>query len=316
MLLVCVTFPLISVGGLVTTYDAGMAVEDWPTTYGYNLFLYPWQEWIFGPFDLFIEHKHRLLGGLAGIISIALVAVSFWFDRRPAVRWGAVGALLLVILQGLLGGFRVLLDDRTLALIHGCVGPAFFAYVTVFAAVTSRWWKVHEGHCDERARGLQRLALATLALAYFQLVIGAHVRHIEPGATADVFRVTVLFHIATAFVLAGHAVVLAWKMRARDRVLRRPARAVATMVVLQILLGAGVWVVNYGWPFLLSESLSVAGGTVVAGSRLQAFVTTSHVALGSLIIATSALVAARSLRFFRTGQGVLAGSSLQWGVAR
>ena len=62
VVLVCATFPLIWVGGLVTTYEAGMAVPDWPTTYGYNLFLYPWQTWICGPWDLFIEHGHRLLG--------------------------------------------------------------------------------------------------------------------------------------------------------------------------------------------------------------------------------------------------------------
>jgi hypothetical protein len=45
ILLACAVFPLIWVGGLVTTTDAGMAVPDWPTTYGYNMFLYPWQTW-------------------------------------------------------------------------------------------------------------------------------------------------------------------------------------------------------------------------------------------------------------------------------
>ena len=55
VLLVCLVWPLIWVGGLVTTYDAGMAVPDWPGTYGYNLFLYPYNTWLLGPFDLFIE---------------------------------------------------------------------------------------------------------------------------------------------------------------------------------------------------------------------------------------------------------------------
>ena len=71
VLLVCATFPLIWVGGLVTTTQAGMAVPDWPNTYGYNLFLYPWQTWLFGPWDLFIEHGHRLL---AESLSRAVVA--------------------------------------------------------------------------------------------------------------------------------------------------------------------------------------------------------------------------------------------------
>ncbi|MFM7846796.1 MAG: hypothetical protein ACKPEY_21530, partial [Planctomycetota bacterium] len=73
VLLRAVTLVLISVGALVTTYDAGMAVPDWPTTYGYNMFAYPWQTWLSGPFDLLIEHGHRLLGSLVGFIAIGLV---------------------------------------------------------------------------------------------------------------------------------------------------------------------------------------------------------------------------------------------------
>lgn len=131
VLLVCTTFPLIWVGGLVTSYDAGMAVPDWPSTYGYNLFLYPWQTWLFGPWDLVIEHGHRLLGALAGVVTI-LLNVSVWrCDHRRWMRWIALTALLLVIGQGLLGGARVHFDQRTIAMIHGCVGPSFFAFATV-----------------------------------------------------------------------------------------------------------------------------------------------------------------------------------------
>src|SRR6059036_3304883 len=75
--LALVTFPLIWVGGLVTTYDAGMAVPDWPGTYGYNLLRYPWQTWLAGPWDLFIEHGHRLLGATAGFVTIGLLIAAF-----------------------------------------------------------------------------------------------------------------------------------------------------------------------------------------------------------------------------------------------
>src|SRR3954453_16834655 len=94
--LALVTFPLIWVGGLVTTYDAGMAVPDWPGTYGYNLLLYPWTTWLAGPWDLFIEHGHRLLGATAGFIAIALVAAAFLTKQSAAIRNLALGALLLV----------------------------------------------------------------------------------------------------------------------------------------------------------------------------------------------------------------------------
>ncbi len=62
---------------MVTTYKAGMAVPDWPTTYGYNLFLYPWKTWIFGPWDLFVEHGHRLFASAVGMLTIVL-CVLLW----------------------------------------------------------------------------------------------------------------------------------------------------------------------------------------------------------------------------------------------
>src|SRR5438132_1897116 len=70
--LACATFPLLWVGGLVTTTKAGMAVPDWPNTYGYNLFLYPWQTWLAGPWDLFVEHGHRMLAASIGLLTIGL----------------------------------------------------------------------------------------------------------------------------------------------------------------------------------------------------------------------------------------------------
>ncbi len=79
--LACATFPLIWAGGLVTTYDAGMAVPDWPSTFGYNLFLYPWTTWFFGPWDLFIEHGHRLLGALVGLLIYGDVLIWLPMDR-------------------------------------------------------------------------------------------------------------------------------------------------------------------------------------------------------------------------------------------
>ena len=106
VLLACTTFPLIWVGGLVTTYDAGMAVPDWPGTYGYNLFLYPWQTWLAGPWDLLIEHGHRLLGALAGLLTIAVVGAAYRWDQRRWLRYLAVIALAAIIAQGCLGGAR------------------------------------------------------------------------------------------------------------------------------------------------------------------------------------------------------------------
>src|SRR5438105_3381944 len=156
--LALVTFPLIWVGGLVTTYDAGMAVPDWPGTYGYNLLRYPWQTWLAGPWDLFIEHGHRLLGAMAGLLSIALVAVVLLTDRRRWLVIASLGALALVIVQGVLGGARVLFDERLIALIHGCIGPLFFAYLGGLVVATSRWWESSNALESASGERLARLA--------------------------------------------------------------------------------------------------------------------------------------------------------------
>ena len=42
------TFILICMGGLVTSTDSGLAVPDWPTTFGYNMFLYPLSKTVSG----------------------------------------------------------------------------------------------------------------------------------------------------------------------------------------------------------------------------------------------------------------------------
>ncbi len=107
VLAVCLVWPLIWVGGLVTTYDAGMAVPDWPATYGYNLFLYPYKTWIYGPFDLLIEHGHRLLGAVVGLVAIGIVVAAKVREPRRWVFWLAIGILAAVISQGLRGEFVV-----------------------------------------------------------------------------------------------------------------------------------------------------------------------------------------------------------------
>ncbi len=293
--LVSATFPLIWVGGLVTTYDAGMAVPDWPSTYGYNLFLYPWQTWITGPFDLFIEHGHRLLGAFVGFIAI-LLAVSVWFcDGRAWMRVVSCFALMAVIGQGLLGGLRVILDDRQLAMIHGCVGPAFFGLTAAMLAFTSREWRTANRETGSVGPTVQRLAILTATFSYFQLVLGAAIRHLPVDATPAYFRGVFVFHAMMAAVLAVHAVLLtkaAWVLPQ----LRRRVLAVSLLIAGQVLLGVGTWMVKYGWPTWLGQWDFAAGFLVQTKSLWQGLVTTSHVANGSLILALSVSVVAWSLR--------------------
>ena len=138
--LALVTFPLIWVGGLVTTYDAGMAVPDWP-----------------GPMDTICCSIRGKAGSRRrGICSsstgtdcwaprpaccrLRLLAVVLVHRSPPLARSRLCGALGLVMFQGVLGGLGSLFDERLVAMLHGCVGPLFFAYLAGLVVVTSRWW--------------------------------------------------------------------------------------------------------------------------------------------------------------------------------
>jgi cytochrome c oxidase assembly protein subunit 15 len=303
--LVCATFPLVWVGGLVTTHDAGMAVPDWPDTYGYNLFLYPWTEWFAGPWDLFIEHAHRLFAAAVGLLCIAFVVVVWRTDSRGWMRPASLGALALVIGQGILGGMRVTLDARTLAMIHGCVGPLFFSYCVLLATLTSHPWRdASASQKIQSARNILPTIVVITLIAYGQLVLGAQLRHTGAAVAPATFRAFVMFHLLGAAILLLSTLYLAVIVRAGsnfDRWLRVPATWLAALVMLQVALGGGAWVVNFGWPTWLIDYPWAARWVINAQGHLQANITTAHVALGSLILGTAAMIALRAFRLAGSG---------------
>src|ERR1700761_1803785 len=91
------TLALIALGGLVTSHGVGMAVPDWPTTYGYNMFLFPISKWVGG---IFYEHTHRLMATVVGVLVVALTR---WLGGR-----GACKPLLVVGLLETVSGFVLL----------------------------------------------------------------------------------------------------------------------------------------------------------------------------------------------------------------
>ena len=164
VVLVCATFPLLFIGGLVTSKGAGLAVPDWPTTFGYNMFLYPWSKMVG---NIFYEHSHRLVASAVGLLTVALT-LAFWLqERRHWLRRLGVAALLLVILQGVIGGLRVVLLEHTLAIVHAAFAQAFFALTVSLAIFTSAEWtgepKDKLGIDDGR---LRRLCVVTTGLIY------------------------------------------------------------------------------------------------------------------------------------------------------
>ncbi|MCR9115607.1 MAG: COX15/CtaA family protein [bacterium] len=289
----------------MTTYNAGMSVPDWPGTYGENLFLFPMSQWLSGPWDLFIEHGHRLFASGVGLLTIAFVAVVFWKDRRGWIKIAAIVALVLVIAQGVLGGLRVLMDARLLAMIHGCVGPIFFAYTVSLAVMTSKSWHRPETGRSIIGGAIPKLAVLTTGIAYLQLVLGAQLRHPQLNADPSAMRVVAIFHVINAFILAGHIltlfVLIAWR-HFGNAGLTWPSGWLLGLIVLQLALGLGAWVVNYAWPYFGEATNLLPHYVVTANSSLQAVVVTAHVAVGSLILAIGVQLAVRSARIFQAGQ--------------
>ena len=275
VILACATFPLLFIGGLVTSLGAGLAVPDWPTTFGYNMFLYPWAKMVGG---VFYEHSHRLVASTVGLLTIAL-ALTFWFqEQRQWLRWLGVAALGLVIVQGVLGGLRVVLLQHTLAIIHACFAQAFFALTVSLALFTSAEWREPVNAAIADGGKLRRLATITAALIYLQIVFGALLRH--TGERLDA-------HLLIAALVAIHIVLLTLRIaRAHgDHIeLLRPAYFLGALLLLQLGLGAlsyfGKFTTMLRWPM---EAIVL--------------LTTTHLIVGALMLAAALMITLSAYRF-------------------
>ena len=287
--LACATFPLLFIGGLVTSKGAGLAVPDWPTTFGYNMFLYPWSKMIG---NIFYEHSHRLVASFVGLLAIAL-AVTFWLrERRAWLRWLSFIALGLVITQGILGGLRVVLLESTLAIIHACFAHAFFALTVALALFTSREWRSEtiEARIADDGR-LWRLGAMTTVFIYIQVIFGAVLRH--TGERWDA-------HLFFAGLVAVHVILLLLRVRKyQDGHLKlvRFSYALGTLMLLQLLLGAGSYLAKFTILLRLPLDMIV-------------LLTTTHLIVGALMLVTSLALTLRSYRLSAMSKPALGENAL------
>ena len=170
---------LITIGGQVTTKVAGMAVPDWPGTFGHNMFLFPWSK-MTACAMVFLEHSHRLVASGVGLITVA-VAAWVWGSRRDLWARGlALAAFLLVVGQGILGGQRVLQVSWILGLMHACLAQIFLVVAGSLALVLSRFWS-NPVRSDDLSKARMRMVWALTALVFLQTILGAMMRHQGPG---------------------------------------------------------------------------------------------------------------------------------------
>lgn len=278
---------LIVFGGLVTNTGAALAVPDWPTTFGHNMFLFPPSGMVGG---VFYEHSHRLLGALVGLLTVGL-AVTLW---RGGGRLRALGiaAVVAVILQGVIGGLRVVLTADALAIVHGPFAQAFFAFVVALALLTSARMAEPAPAVDGATRAL---TVVTAALVYVQIVFGALLTHAGylavhlAGATA----VFVVAPLATARL-----------RRSGDTVAAPAARIALALLAVQLLLGAGSYLARF-------SAVSIPGGQLTL-----LVLPVVHRLAGGLLLATTVVMAVRVLAAApRAGAAGLAPARVM-GVAR
>ena len=281
---------LIFVGGLVTSTESGLSVPDWPTTYGWNMFTFPVSKWVGG---IFYEHTHRLVASFVGFLTVILAVWTWLKEPRSWVRKLAIGALVAVIGQGILGGLTVrYFLPAPVSTAHACLAQTFFCLVISLALFTSPAWKrglptVREpgGHFPR----LPVLCALTTAAVYIQLILGALMRHMDAGLAIPDFPLMfgrlvppftsqkIVIHFAHRVGALIVATMIVWTVSRiqrhypNHRLLWRPALAMLPLLGLQLTLGAfTVWTAKAILP------------------------TTAHVATGALILGTSLLLTLRA----------------------
>lgn len=280
--LACTVGMLLFSGGLVTGLEAGLAVPDWPNSFGHNMLLYPLRNWEGG---IFFEHAHRLYGMLVGTGTLTLMVLVFLNDRRVWLRTLSIVLLGMVILQGVMGGLRVTEISTGLAIVHGVFGQLVFTTTVIVAAfTTARWLGPARPAPHDAAANDRSLTVALPVLLVTQLVLGACLRHLQVlNAAGDglVLPMWAMYlHITVgliAFALAVLVGVRAWGAYPEIRLVHRLGLGIMLVVSLQLLLGILALVV------VLTRSGPLPPAPEVVTTSL-------HQAVGALLLALAVLL--------------------------
>jgi cytochrome c oxidase assembly protein subunit 15 len=284
------TFFLLIVGGVVTGSEAGLAVTDWPNSFGTNMFLFPLSRMTGG---IYYEHAHRLFGALVGLATLAVAGRLWRVEARPWVRALAMAAVVVVTVQGLLGGLRVtgrltlstvaqdMAPSIGLAILHGVLGQVFLALMVVVAAATSRRWR-SSGRPElvPSAAGDRTLQSALVGALVVQLVLGAIQRHLAQGL---VIHITLAAFVAIMAIAVG---ARAWGLHHGQWPVQRLGQLLMGLVGIQVALGIA--------------ALAVTQGRAVVGSptTVEVTIATAHQAAGAGLLALAVLLAAWTRRLY------------------
>jgi len=293
---------LICSGGLVTSHGAGMAVPDWPNSFGYNMFLFPVSRWVGG---VFFEHTHRLIASGVGLLTIGLCVLTLIIEDRLWVKWLSGIAVIAVIVQGILGGLRVSEHNAVLGLFHGCLAQGFFSLVATVALVTSRFWRDIKHASNERdIRSLRFWTIIVSLMLFIQLALGASMRHSHTGLSIPDFP-TAYGHIlppidaasvaminearkATQAPISSGLILLQYIHRVWAVLIVVGLTSVAIKILRCRQLTAPVRSTAGFWLVLVLAQFALGAWTV--WSNKAADIATSHVFVGALTFMTGVLL--------------------------
>lgn len=263
---------LIFMGALVTSNQAGLAVPDWPTSYGENMFLFPPSKWVGG---IFYEHVHRLIASGIGFLTVVLTIWLWRVEPRGWVRFLGVLALFAVILQGVLGGLTVLfLLPPAVSACHAVLGQSFFILTIAIAYSQSR--ELASGREGDRA--LFKYALIAALLVYLQLIVGAVMRHTQAGLAVPDFP-----RMGGEWLPALDAAMIENLNRMRKEI--GMGNVSVFQVVIHLLHRAGAIAVFVGVAILFAAALGKSADPAPSSARrrMHAYV------LGAMIVAQISL---------------------------
>jgi cytochrome c oxidase assembly protein subunit 15 len=308
------TFLLLGLGGLVTSHEAGLAVPDWPTSYGYNMFLFPVHFW---RANILYEHTHRLLASFVGLLT-TILAVWLWLrEPRRWLRWLGVTASLAVVLQGVLGGLRVTMLKDQIGIFHAALAQSFFVMVTLIALVLAGT----EGKLAASVPSvgaswfLRRLTVGSTIWIFIQLILGASMRHQHAGLAVPDFPLAygkVWPATDAAFlekINSGWSRVDQPSITAFQITLHMTHRLVALSI--GILVGCVAWRAQreHGARSLTAKlalawcgmiSIQAILGAATVWSNKAADVATAHVLVGALVLLTGTFLSVAMLSHARS----------------
>ena len=318
---------------MVTSKGVGLAVPDWPTTFGYNMFLFPVSRWVGG---IFFEHTHRLIASAVGFFTIILAVWLWRGEDRRWLRHLGFAALGLVILQGVLGGLRVTMLKDEIGIFHACLAQMFFGVLVVITLATSQLWRrlsmagTARGAVREPSGALPinfqttqrgvptktvaRIAIFTTVVIYLQLGLGATMRHQHrdlaildfpaaygqfiPSMTTE--RLAEINKWRDARALSDVTPFQIWLQLAH----RFLALVIATGVIACLFRARArelreTPLPRFSAAWLLLLAVQITLGAWVIWSNKAADIATAHVATGAIMLAVGIAISTIGLRLVR-----------------